>query len=209
MSIESDVPMAGALSLHIGRKLLNLKAESSITANGVVADTFLRSSSVSIHGNTIHFSHARLLTSATTFGSTANGGGISFYAGSSGFTRISSLSVMGSTNVTESGFLVANNSISHSKAIGKILFGRINGADVRGGGMSFFMGFTAVSFVSGNWRLGHVGLRASSIVFTGNVFAKCSALTESDSFAFASSAHGGAVSLFIGTASPFLQLENG
>jgi hypothetical protein len=105
---------------------------------------------------------------------------------------------MGSTDVTRSNFLVSNNSIVLCKASGKIAFGRSNGADVRGGGISFFIGFTAVSFVSANWRVGFVSLLSSSILFSGNVLSNCSASTESDSFAFASSAHGGGVSLFIG-----------
>jgi hypothetical protein len=187
------------LSVHIGRKSLNLKTDSSQLSGGTVAaDTFIRSSTISIHHNSIRYGHVLVRTSATTFGSTANGGGISFYAGSSGFTRVSSASVMGSTDVTSSSISLANNSIADCKASGQISFGRSNGADVRGGGISFFVGFTAVSFVSGNWQVGHVRLQSTSIAFAGNVFSKCGAFTESDSFAFASSAHGGALSLFIG-----------
>ncbi len=110
---------------------------------------------------------------------------------------------MGSTDVSNSIFSVMNNTVSHSKAIGKTSFGRSNGADVRGGGVSFFVGFTAVSFVSGNWQVGYVSLHSSSVLFAGNTFSHCSASTESDSFAFASSAHGGAASLFVGRTRPF------
>jgi hypothetical protein len=176
---------------------------------GTVGNTYIYHSNVSVDDNIISRSHVRLYTSATTFGSTANGGGISLFAGSSGFTRISTLSTMGSTDVTKTSFSISNNSIFLCKASGNILFGRSNGADVRGGGISFFLGFTAVSFVSANWRVGFVSLLSSSILLSGNALSNCSSSTESDSFAFASSAQGGAVSLFLGATplSPFLPFE--
>jgi putative cofactor-binding repeat protein len=198
--------VTGALSVRIGQKSLNTKTDNSNAGSGAIGGTFLRFSTVSIDGNIIRLTYVRLLTSATTFGSTANGGGISLCMGSSGFTRVSSQSVMGSTDVSNSSVSVTNNTLFRSNAIGKISFGRSNGADVRGGGVSFFVGYTATAFVSGSWQLGYISLHSSSIILTGNSFDNCSAHTESDSFAFASSSHGGAVSFFIGTvcASVFL-----
>jgi hypothetical protein len=187
-----------------------LKTDVTNPGAGTVGNTYIYHSNVSIDDNIISHSHVRLYTSATTFGSTANGGGISLFAGSSGFTRISTLSTMGSTDVTKTNFSISNNSIFLCKASGNILFGRSNGADVRGGGISFFLGFTAVSFVSANWRVGFVSLLSSSILLSGNALSNCSSSTESDSFAFASSAHGDAVSLFVGATplNPFLPFEN-
>jgi hypothetical protein len=70
-------------------------------AAGTVGNTYIYHSNVSVDDNIISHCHVRLYTSATTFGSTANGGGISLFAGSSGFTRISTLSTMSSTDVTK------------------------------------------------------------------------------------------------------------
>jgi hypothetical protein len=198
---------AGALCIGITRKVSNLNSETVDSGLGVVGDTYIRDSNVTVNNNIISHCHIRLRTVATTFGSTANGGAISVFAGSSGFTGIAQLSTMGSTDVQRSVFSLSNNSIVHCKVSSKILFGRSNGADVRGGGISFFVGFTAVSFVSGNWRVGFVKFLSSLMIFIGNVFSNCSASTESDSFAFASSAHGGALSLFIGDVLSFLPVK--
>jgi hypothetical protein len=64
--------------------------------------------------------------------------------------------------------------------------------------------------VSAKWRFGFVILLSSSILLSGNALSNCSSSTESDSFAFASSAHGDAVSLFVGATplNPFLPFEN-
>ncbi len=191
--------ISGGLSVHIGLKSLNLKSVAVALDSGVIGSTTVLLSNISVNNNIIIHCQARLSSSATTFGSTANGGAVSVFAGSSGLTRISAVSMMGSTAVFKSYFSLSRNTIVHCTASGNILFGRSNGADVRGGGISFFIGFTTVSFLSANWFSGSVSLGLSSVSVSENVFSNCSALAESDSFAFASSAHGGAASVFIGT----------
>ena len=193
----------GGLSVHIGLRSFNLKSVVVALDSGNVGSTAVLLSNISVNDNIITHCQVRLSTSATTFGSTANGGAVSVFAGSSGLTRISAVSVMGSTAVFKSNFSLARNTIAHCVASGNILFGRSNGADVRGGGISFFIGFTIVSFLSANWYSGSVSLALSTVSVSENVFSSCSAMAQSDSFAFASSAHGGAASVFIGTTNPF------
>lgn len=192
----------GGLSVHIGLKSFNLKSVVVALDSGIVGSTTVLLSNISVNDNIITRCHARLSTSATTFGSTANGGAVSVFAGSSGLTRISAVSIMGGTAAFQSNFSFSRNTIVHCMASGNILFGRSNGADVRGGGISFFIGFTTVSFLSANWVSGSVSLVLSSVSVSENVFSNCGAVAESDSFAFASSAHGGAASVFIGSNIP-------
>jgi hypothetical protein len=194
--------ISGGLSVHIGLKSLNLKSVVVALDSGIVGSTTVFLSNISVNDNIITRCHARFSTSATTFGSTANGGAVSVFAGSSGLTRISAVSIMGGAAAFKSNFSFSRNTIVHCMASGNILFGRSNGADVRGGGISFFIGFTTVSFLSANWVSGSVSLVLSSVIVSENVFSNCGAVAESDSFAFASSAHGGAASVFIGSNIP-------
>ena len=189
----------GALSVNIGTKSLNLKTASEILGGCVIGDTLVALSNISIHSNDISDCRVRVYSAATTFGSTANGGGISVFIGSSGFSRIFALALVGSTVFVHSNITLSKNALVQCKSNGKISFGPSSGADVRGGGISFMLGITAIAYVSANWQVGSVSFQQSIIFISGNSFSHCNVFAESDAPAFASSAHGGATSIFIGT----------
>jgi hypothetical protein len=170
-----------------------------ISGGTVVNNTVLLIYNLSVHGNCVRNSRIRSYVAATAFGVTVSGAGIGVYIGSSTFTRNINSNKMGSAHVFKSSIDVSNNSLSHCDAVGTVLFGRSSCPDVRGGGISLFLGLTAVSFASANWRIGLVDFLSSSMMLFGNQFVR-SAVAASDSSTFGLIVHGAAISLFLGAA---------